>query len=606
MGRGEPKALPIGFGLQEYRIDAILGRGGFAITYLALDENLSQRVAVKEYLPVQFAARDDGTTVRAASSDQEEIFKWGLDRFLLEAQTVARFRHRSIIGVRRFFRAHGTGYLVMDYEEGDELERLLTRDGAPSEDRLRGWIGLILDGLEKIHAGGVLHRDIKPSNVYVRVDGTPVLLDFGAARQAFNERTHAMTNILTPGYAPLEQYDSSSEQGPWTDIYAVGATAYKAITGNRPVEAPGRFLEDRLVPLAQIAGDRYSEAFLRAIDAALQVDPRRRPQSVADWRPLFEAGGSHSLAFTLPHEAVPARPPVPVSVWRLRPLRWGAASLAVLVVGVLAYEAIRNQAPDLPSAVTPGANQTVSVPLDPLHAKAQALESQGKLFEPPEDNAVAAYRRLAERGDVAGWSGLMRISRLYRDRARAEIRRGEGFGAVESLMLARMAVEIPDGSSFAGVDRNELTAKQAAISVQLSQLATETPSKRVGRLDAKVVDLRLFGKGAENYPKAGAAAYRSRFQVPTARYICYEVVYVHPPVEKMDEIVFAAVLYKDGSAYSTSDRLRARANSGAEKSWFQSCMGSGVPGSWTPGEYRFDVYADGEKIASRSFKITSR
>jgi len=277
-------ALPKSYRLQEYRIERVLGFGGFGITYLAVDTNLDKTVAIKEYLPNDLALRANGAAVVPKATECREDFQWGLDRFLDEARALARFRHPNLVPVHRFFEANGSAYVVMEYEAGERLTEILRRtsQSVPEEEALALLDGL-LDGLAAVHRGGYLHRDIKPGNIIVRADGTPVLIDFGAARQALGQRSQAVTSIVTPGYAPLEQYTTSGHQGPWTDIYAAGAVAYQIVTGAPPPEATARARQD---PYRSLSGQNhpdYSDAFLRAVDWALRVDEHERPQSVADF-----------------------------------------------------------------------------------------------------------------------------------------------------------------------------------------------------------------------------------------------------------------------------------------------------------------------------------
>jgi len=281
-------ALPSGFHLYEYRIQSVLGHGGFGITYLAWDTHLEKEVAIKEYLPVEFAVRQGEATVTPRSTGDEEDYFWGLERFLKEAQTLAMFRHPSIVPVFRFFEANGTAYIVMEYVTGDSLSAVMKKRPAQIDEKFAlGILFPLLDGLAEVHKTGFLHRDIKPGNIYLRDDGFPVLLDFGAARDAVGRKSASLTAIVTPGYAPLEQYYADGNQGPWTDIYALGAILYQMATGSLPPEAPARVRNDPCVPAAQAGKGRFSKATLQAIDAALAVDETKRPQDTAAWRRMF-------------------------------------------------------------------------------------------------------------------------------------------------------------------------------------------------------------------------------------------------------------------------------------------------------------------------------
>ena len=282
------RTLPNGQVLSDYRIEGTLGQGGFGITYLATDTNLGRKVAIKEYFPREYATRDGTLTIRAAGNDEDrETFKWGLTRFLEEARILARFEHPNIVAVRRFFEANGTAYLVMDYCDGEPLDEIIKRDGPLSKERLDRILLPLLNGLEEIHSTNFLHRDIKPANIYIRRDGSPVLLDFGAARQETGNHSRSVTSLATAGYAAVEQYSTRGKQGPWTDIYGLGATLYRAVTGEKPQESTDRMLEDTLEPAADKGRGRYPVSLLAAIDAAMSVRPEQRPQSVAQWRQMI-------------------------------------------------------------------------------------------------------------------------------------------------------------------------------------------------------------------------------------------------------------------------------------------------------------------------------
>ena len=287
-------ALPSGYRIEEYELVRVLGSGGFGITYLGYDHHLDKAVAIKEYLPNDLAIRADNNSVLPKSTQDKADYEWGLARFLNEAQTLARFDHRHIIKIHRFFRAHGTGYIVMEYAEGETLSAVLQRKGTLTEAELKQLLFPILDGLEAVHEADFLHRDIKPSNIVIRDDGSPVLIDFGSARQAVTGKSRSVTAIVTPGYASIEQYSAKGHQGPWTDIYGLGAVCYRCLTGAQPDDATERLREDPLVPAAQRCEGRASASLLGAIDRALRVNERERPQNIEVWRSELE--GSHDTS----------------------------------------------------------------------------------------------------------------------------------------------------------------------------------------------------------------------------------------------------------------------------------------------------------------------
>jgi serine/threonine protein kinase len=274
-------ALPTGYALHEYRIEKVLGVGGFGLTYLALDANLNLKVALKEYLPADIALRAADQSIAPRSAETADTFGWGKQRFLDESRTVASFRHPNIVRVMRFFEANGTAYMVMEFVAGAPLGEWIKTRRPLAEAQAAALIGPLLDGLEVVHKSGYLHRDIKPGNIYIREEGTPVLLDFGSARM----RSSELTAVVSPGYAPFEQYHTQGNQGPWSDLYALGGVLYWMVTGTMPPEAPARIRADNMAPAVQ-AGDRsrFRPEFLAAIDWALAPFEDQRPQSVAEWR----------------------------------------------------------------------------------------------------------------------------------------------------------------------------------------------------------------------------------------------------------------------------------------------------------------------------------
>lgn len=288
------ETLPPGSSLLWYEIIKVLGKGGFGITYLGKDTNLDQLVAIKEYLPTGFAVRAQGSEIRPSSPANAEKYTWGLDRFLKEAQTLARFRHPSIVRVLSFFRSGNTAYMVMEYEEGEGLEAVLKRRKTLPEKELKTILAPLLNGLETLHGNEFIHRDLKPANIIIRKSGLPVILDFGSARQSIAGQDNQFTSLLSMGYSPFEQYDSSgSNQGPWTDIYAMGGVLYRCITGEKPVDAAIRIAAkirgqpDPMKPASEVGKGRYSPGFLMAVDKALMVLETDRPQSIAAWRPML-------------------------------------------------------------------------------------------------------------------------------------------------------------------------------------------------------------------------------------------------------------------------------------------------------------------------------
>lgn len=301
------QSLPAGSRIGKFVVSAVLGVGGFGITYRARDERLGVDVAIKEYLPLELALRDGTTrTVRPHASRQSD-YHFGLDRFLEEARTLARFKHPNIVRVVDFLEENGTAYLVMEYEPGESLGAYLRRTGfrgGMPEPEIRRILDAVLSGLEAVHGAGLLHRDIKPDNVYLRTGGgSPLLIDFGSARYALGAQSRSMSAVVSMGYAPPEQYASrGASQGPWTDLYAVGATLYELVRGEHPPESPERSERlmngdgDSLQPFDSRERSVYSAGLLGAIEKGLQIAWRQRPQTVAEFRKLLGSAASAELA----------------------------------------------------------------------------------------------------------------------------------------------------------------------------------------------------------------------------------------------------------------------------------------------------------------------
>jgi WD40 repeat protein len=308
-------ALPDGTELiGEFRIRRVLGAGGFGITYLANETALARDVTIKEYFPVDYAARGESWNVAPRSRDSTKDYQWGLERFMEEAQTLARFTHPNIVRVYRCFRARDTGYMVLHFEEGGSFKAWLKGlERAPRQGELDRIVAPLLDALELVHSGDYLHRDIAPDNIIIRRDGAPVLIDFGSARGEIATHSKTVSALVKPGYSPYEQYaTTTSKQGPWTDIYALGATLYHAIAGRRPPDAPSRMVNDEYRPAGETALSSYRPGFLAAIDRALRLDIGERPQSIVEWRgtllsPSPRRAGAHSLRKAL--DALVSAPP---------------------------------------------------------------------------------------------------------------------------------------------------------------------------------------------------------------------------------------------------------------------------------------------------------
>jgi serine/threonine protein kinase len=297
-------ALPAGHFLAEFRITKVLGQGGFGITYLARDTLLKVDVAIKELLPRDFATRVEGVTVVPRRPEDGESLAWAKQRFINEARILAGLRHESIVHVYRFLEAHGTAYMVMEFVQGQNLLDWMRKHRRPSEGTLRAILLPLLDGLESVHRKNVLHRDISPENILITAENRPMLLDFGAARNTVDKHK-TITGIVRPGYSPVEQYQTESPQGAYTDIYAMAAVMAHAITGNVPPLSIDRCgSTDPFQPLSERYRGKYGEHFLRALDMGFAVAPEVRPQSVAQWRQMF--AGDFSKGKSTPRRDRPA------------------------------------------------------------------------------------------------------------------------------------------------------------------------------------------------------------------------------------------------------------------------------------------------------------
>lgn len=464
-------ALPAGTRVHEFEFREVIGHGGFGITYRGWDHVLDLAVAIKEYLPAGVAVRVTDMSVHPKSQEDEADYQWGLERFLDEARMLARFEHPAIVGVRRFFEAHGTAYIVMEYVQGQTLGALYAAERTLAESRLRTLLEPILAGLEQVHGAGFLHRDIKPGNVMLRGGGAPVLVDFGSARAEIATRSQSMTTVVTPGFAPIEQYSTRGRQGPWTDIYAVGAVLYRGMTGVVPEDATSRVLDDELTPAARAAKGAYGKPLLEAVDWALRVHAAERPQSIAQWREALEGRDASPVS----PAAAPAAPPAPP-----RPARpdtegssggrWWQAILAVaalwLAVGGLWWW--DQQVP--PSAPDPGRTAQEAAAREAAEREALLAEYEGALERGEYDAAREALRGARAAG-LPEASYDERLARIDQREEEARVRRvaellaacrehesGRRLDEALGCFMAVLALDESNAEAAAGMGRLESLA----------------------------------------------------------------------------------------------------------------------------------------------------
>ncbi len=398
------KALPAGTILREWRLEQVLGVGGFGIVYKGRGIYFDELVAIKEYFPSSISERDEDATVVPIDSDAEEVHALGLKKFVEEAKLLWNLstptRHPNIVSVRSLFEIHGTAYMVMDFEDGVSLSRLLKQGTQFNEQSLTALIRPIAEGLERAHRVGVLHRDIKPPNILVNDDGRPVLIDFGSARFESGEATSTKVTFHTPPYAAIEQYVKTYDQGPWTDIYALGVVLYECITGEKPPEVLERMHGGLGKPLADSNWPGYSKGFLRAVDAAMTIKPSERPQSISQWLELFDRGEDAPLPAPAPDEEdedatrVSAFVSAPEELVPVDPPAEGLAKAEQVDIAV----------PDDPKDVsfkragqdTSAGKKVAEVPPPPVEAKAEA-PAPGK----PDKAEKAAEARPAAKAESA-------------------------------------------------------------------------------------------------------------------------------------------------------------------------------------------------------------
>jgi len=324
-------ALPDGYELEGYRIVRKISSGGFSLVYLARDE-FDRPVAIKEYLPSSLALRREGELSPTIADENLPTFRIGLKCFFEEGRALARILHPNVVRVVNFFRANDTVYMVMQYEQGRSLQEHILRHRDRGEKKLLGErfvrmvFAQVMNGLREVHTNKLLHLDLKPANIYLRTDGTPILLDFGAARQTLQADTGKLYPMYTPGFAGPELYEKNGTLGPWTDIYGIGASIFAGMSGHAPQPADARLLNDKMASKYRDLAETYSEELLGVVEWCLRLDPLARPQSVfalqkallerTPTKPRKTVGGTvrRFLRTFLPSSLVPDDPVSTISI----------------------------------------------------------------------------------------------------------------------------------------------------------------------------------------------------------------------------------------------------------------------------------------------------
>jgi serine/threonine protein kinase len=458
VGKDLRGALPAGARLRGYEILTVLGHGGFGVTYRARDTTLGRDVAIKEYLPTAVAVREDGTTVLPRSTALADEFRWGRDRFLQEARTLARLDGApAIVRVFDFLEANGTAYMVMALLDGEPLEQRLRRDGCLSQPAIEGLLHPLLDGLAAVHAAGFLHRDIKPDNIMLDAKSAPTLIDFGASRAPMAGGTAAMTAIFTPGYAAAEQF-TSAKQGPWTDIYGLCATLHHAIVGRPPPSAFDRMVNDTYEPLARLRPAGFSPALLVAIDAGLKLRAADRPQSIAEWRSM------------LGQSSTPDNQAAVVSPERKRGLAsWmGLAAAAILVLAGGGYYLATSQ----PSA--------------PVMASAEKAVQENAAQTMPSDQRQLEQAELAKLRAEAAAREKAETEAAARRQVEEDVRRKIEAEAAEKKRLEEEAKQQADA---------EAAARRKAGDDERKALEADEAALQLGKVDRQHVQVALVALG---------------------------------------------------------------------------------------------------------------
>jgi peptidoglycan hydrolase-like protein with peptidoglycan-binding domain len=527
-------ALPAGQAIGRYTIVSVIGHGGFGITYRALDTQLGREVAIKEFLPIALAVRQDGTTVLPRSAQEAADFGLARTRFVEEGRTLASLHDApAIVRVFDFLEANGTAYLVMQLLSGETLEHRLKRTGPLGPADLDAILWPLLEGLEHVHGAGFLHRDIKPANILLNAAGKPTLIDFGASRAAMAGRTTAMTAIFTPGYAASEQM-TSARQGPWTDIYGLSATLYHAIAGKAPSNVFDRMMEDDgYEPLGRLQPPGFAHGLLVGLDAGLAVKASDRPQSIAGWRPILGQTIADGRAVTSPmprSTAGPAAAAPPVATKQRKSL-WIGLAAAVLVVA--AGGSYLGLTPSAPPAVDEAAVKRPAAEEEARRVAQDALAAQQRADAEAARLKAAATEEAQRKADAeaADKKRLDDEARLKAEADAAEKKRTED--------AARQKAEADALRRTEGDERKAAEATEAAL--------------RLGQPERQKIQVALTSLGFDTRGADGTLGARTREMIAS-----WQRSRGHPPTGYLTAAQQRALLSEAAPAISKFDEDEKR------------------------------------------------
>ncbi|QHA88942.1 serine/threonine protein kinase [Serratia rhizosphaerae] len=402
-------SLPIGYRFNEFEIKEVIGEGGFGIVYRAYDHQLERTIAIKEYMPTQLAKRNDDLTLSLRGERFSKTFQAGLNSFIQEARLLARFSHPGLLHVLRFWEENGTAYMGTQFYSGTTLKNFRLQQPAMIDEAwIRRLLPPLFSAIDTIHQEGYLHRDISLDNIQIQENQLPVLLDFGSARKEIGNLSDETEIMLKPGYAPIEQYteNSDGEQGPWTDIYALGAVLHTLIVGNPPPVSVVRSIEDSYQPLSERRPEGYSPELLRVIDQTLALKPEERPQTIDEMAELLHLPVADEAEIISTPAAAP-EPPLPASTPATgtaaagsitvggmtfsRPMMIGAGVAALLVIGIISWLS------SSPDDAAPTAAAENGAPADKTLSPQQSapqLDSAAQEAAPPPAPVAMVYFKL--------------------------------------------------------------------------------------------------------------------------------------------------------------------------------------------------------------------